>query len=64
MQYDSELIGALEPDQLSTATAHPLPRRSLGRGVVALLVLLRVYVFVAIPIVGYAFVHALLAPQQ
>lgn len=64
MQYDPELIRALEPDQLSAATAHPLPRRSLGRGVVALLVLLRVYVFVAIPIVGYAFVHALLAPQQ
>jgi len=33
----------------------------LGRGTLALLVLLRVYVVIAIPVVGYAFVHALLA---
>jgi hypothetical protein len=39
----------------------PLPRRHLGRGVLALLVLLRVYVLLAIPVVGYAFVHALRA---
>jgi hypothetical protein len=30
----------------------------------ALLILLRVYIVIAIPIVVYAFVHALLAPQQ
>jgi hypothetical protein len=29
----------------------------------ALLVVLRVYVVIAIPIVAYAFVHALLTPQ-
>jgi hypothetical protein len=29
----------------------------------ALLILLRIYVVIAIPIVGYAFVHALLVPQ-
>ncbi len=45
--------------QHSPATLPPLPRRTLGRGTWALLVLLRVYVFVAIPIVGYAFVRAL-----
>ena len=36
-----------------------LPRRELGRGVLALLVLLRVYVLLAIPLVGYAFIRAL-----
>jgi len=61
VRHDPRLIGALEPGQLSAAAAHKLPRRVLGRGTVALLVLLRLYVVVAIPIVGYAFVHALLA---
>jgi hypothetical protein len=63
MQYDPTLVGALEPDQLAAAKMRPFPRRNLGRGVLALLVLLRVYVVIAIPIVAYAFVHALLAPQ-
>jgi hypothetical protein len=51
----------LEPSQLSTATGHALPRRKIGRGTVTLLVLLRVYVLIAIPIVVYAFIRALLA---
>ncbi len=59
MTYDPKLISALEPSQLTTATEQQLPRRSLGRGSVALLILLRVYVIVAIPIVCYAFIHAL-----
>lgn len=63
MQYDPARISALEPDQLTAATKQPLPRRTLGRGVLILLILLRVYVVIAIPIVGYAFVHALLTPQ-
>jgi hypothetical protein len=63
MPYDPALIGALEPDQLTAATRRPLPRRTLGRGTLALLILLRIYVVIAIPIVGYAFVHALLVPQ-
>jgi hypothetical protein len=63
MSYDPALITALEPDQLVAATMRPLPRRKLGRGVLALLVVLRVYVVIAIPIVAYAFVHALLTPQ-
>jgi len=63
MQYDPALIGALEPDQLVAATMRPLPRRKLGRGTLALLILLRVYIVIAIPIVAYAFIHALLAPQ-
>jgi hypothetical protein len=64
LQYDPTLISALEPDQLAAATMRPLPRRNLGRGALALLILLRVYIVIAIPIVAYAFVHALLAPQH
>jgi len=63
MKYDPALINALEAGQLTAATQRPYPRRKLGRGVVALLVALRVYVVIAIPIVVYAFIHALLAPQ-
>lgn len=59
MSYDPKVVAALEPTQLSAATDQPLPRRRLGRGTLALLILLRVYVLVAIPLVGYAFVHAL-----
>ncbi len=61
MQYDPTLTGSLEPGQLTTAVARPLPRRVLGRGTLALLILLRVYVVIAVPVVGYAFVHALAA---
>jgi hypothetical protein len=64
LQYDPTLISALEPDQLAAATMRPLPRRNLGRGALALLILLRVYIVIAIPIVAYAFVYALLAPQH
>lgn len=60
MADDPALRGAPEPDQLTLATQQPLPRRQLGRGTLALLIVLRVYVIIAIPIVGYAFVHALL----
>jgi hypothetical protein len=31
--YESGLIGALEPGQLTASTERPLPRRELGRGV-------------------------------
>jgi hypothetical protein len=61
MDFDEDLPAALDPAQTTAATSVPLPRRRLGRGVTALLVVLRVYVLVALPIVGYAFVHALLA---
>jgi hypothetical protein len=61
--YETDLVGALEPNQVVAATKRPYPRRVLGRGVLALLVALRVYVVIAIPIVAYAFIHALLTPQ-
>jgi hypothetical protein len=63
MPYDPALVSALEPDQLVAATRRPLPRRQLSKGVLALLIALRVFVAIAIPIVVYAFVHALLTPQ-
>ncbi|MBO0733237.1 MAG: hypothetical protein J2P49_02740 [Methylocapsa sp.] len=57
----SRLTNALEPGQLTSETQRPLPRRELGRKIVALLVLLRIYVIIAIPVVCYAFFHAVLA---
>jgi hypothetical protein len=63
MAYDPALVSALEPDQLVAATKRPLPRRKLTKGVLALLVALRVFILIAVPIVIYAFVHALLTPQ-
>lgn len=63
MHSQAEPMDALTPAQLPDARARPLPRRRLSRGMVTLLVLLRAYVVVAIPVVAYAFIHALLAPQ-
>ncbi len=63
MSYDSNLVDALEPGQLTAATDVPLPRRRLSRIATIMLIALRVYIFIAVPIVGYAFVHALMTPQ-
>ena len=63
MTYDPNLDDALEPGQLSAATDIPLPRRQLSRGATFLLIALRVYIYIAVPIVGYAFVHALMTPH-
>ena len=60
MAYDPQSIVALEPSQLTAATDVPLPRRALGRGALILLIALRVYILIAIPIVAYAFIRALL----
>ena len=59
MSYDPRLLDSLEPSQLTAATDIPLPRRRLARGTTILLIALRVYILVAVPIVCYAFVHAL-----
>jgi hypothetical protein len=63
MSYDPTLIDALEPGQLTAATDVPLPRRRLGRATTILLIALRIYILIAVPIVGYAFVHALMTPR-
>ena len=64
MQYDPKLISALEAGQRTAESERPLPRRVLGRGTMALLIVLRIYVVIAIPIVAYAFIHALLASRR
>jgi hypothetical protein len=63
MADDPNLDEALEPSQLTSATGIPLPRRRLSRTTTVLLIALRVYIFIAVPIVGYAFVRALMAAQ-
>ncbi|THD44507.1 MAG: hypothetical protein E7774_10300 [Bradyrhizobium sp.] len=62
MSDQSRWLEALEPDQFVAATETPLPRRKLSRGVLVLLIALRIYVFITAPIVVYAFVRALLTP--
>jgi hypothetical protein len=57
MQHPREQV--LEQAQFSSAKQIPYPRRKLGGGTLALLVGLRIYVILAVPIVTYAFVHAM-----
>jgi hypothetical protein len=59
MLHESDL-SALEPEQLTAATMRPYPRCKLGKGAMIMLIMLRAYVAIAIPIVAYAFVHALM----
>ncbi len=59
MNYDSAPLNALEPNQRREATAMPLPRKKLARGTRILLAMMRIYVMIAIPLVFYAFFHAL-----
>jgi hypothetical protein len=54
-------LSSLEPGQLTSVTRMPLARAKLGRGVLILLALMRLYVLAAIPIVAYAFIRALQA---
>jgi hypothetical protein len=61
IDLEADLADALEPSQLTAATGVPLPRKKLGRATVVLLVALRIYIFVAVPIVAYAFIRALSA---
>ena len=63
MSMEPANLAALEPNQISSATRAPLPPRALGPGVRALLIAMRIYVLIAIPLVAYAFVHALMTPQ-
>lgn len=56
----TDSLAALEPGQRAAATRKPYPRKALGQTTLTLLVLLRIYVLIAVPIVVYAFVRALL----
>jgi hypothetical protein len=55
----SDLPKVLETTQFSAAGKARLPRRKLGPGTVALLVVLRIYVVLAVVVVVYAFIRAL-----
>lgn len=59
MRCDPKLLESLEPTQFTAQAERPLRRRKLGRLTRWMLISLRVYVLIAIPIVAYAFVHAL-----
>jgi hypothetical protein len=57
---DSEaLLAILRSEPFNSENKAPLPRRKLGPGTLFLLVLLRLYVIAAIPILIYAFIHGL-----
>jgi len=61
VNHDLADLSALEPSQLCHATSQPLPRMKLGRVSRVLLIAMRIYVLIAVPVVIYAFVKALLA---
>jgi len=61
MNHQAADLSALEPGQLSHVTRKPLPRMKLGPVSRGLLIAMRIYVLIAVPIVIYAFVRALLA---
>lgn len=52
-------LSTLEREQWSDALAVPLPKKNVGRGTVVLLVALRIYIFIAVPVVIFAFVRSL-----
>jgi len=57
---DSAGDAGLEEARLQAlAAAQPLPRRVLPTGILVLLWVLRIYVLIAVPLVVYAFFHAL-----
>jgi hypothetical protein len=59
MSPDNPVSPGPETEAFGDSSKARLPRRKLGRGTLALLILLRVYVFLAVPVVVYAFIRAL-----
>jgi hypothetical protein len=57
--HDPALLNVLKTEPFSAECKAKLPRRQLSRATLALLILLRIYVVLAIPVVAYAFIHAL-----
>lgn len=55
----AEILSALEPAQRAAMSGRRLPRRALGFWTASLLIGLRIYVLIAVPLVFYAFFHAL-----
>jgi hypothetical protein len=63
MKEDVVDLSVLEPDQFVEATKKPLAHRRLSRAETWMLATLRIYVLIAVPLVIYAFIHALVAAQ-
>ncbi len=55
----ADLEDVLEPSQLSDARRTPLGRRRLTPGMLIAMWALRLYVLVALPLVGYVFFRSL-----
>jgi hypothetical protein len=58
-----EILAALVPEQTAERRDEPYPRKQIGPFVRALLWGLRVYVLIAVPLVIYAFVRAVMHPS-
>jgi hypothetical protein len=52
-QDQSWVLSSLEPDQLARAKRHPIPRRHLKGGELAILWALRLYLIFMMAVVGY-----------
>jgi len=61
MHFEAQELAVLERNQLAVEKLRPLPRAKVTRGVTLMLLALRIYVLIAVPVVIYAFAHALLA---
>jgi len=57
--HESQLIEALEPDQLTAAVSKPLPRLQLSRSMRIVLWVLRVFVLIISVLVIYVFIESL-----
>jgi hypothetical protein len=58
METSRELLMMLEEGRATAALAK-LPRRVLTGPILYLMIALRLYIFLAIPVVAYAFIHAM-----
>jgi hypothetical protein len=54
-------LSSLEPIEVARRASEPFPRRKLGRLTSFLLIAMRIYVLLAVPIAAYAFVKALMS---
>lgn len=61
MKSDEPVLPTVDVSEAwSDRLREPLPRRKLSPGILVLLWILRIYVMIAVPLVVYAFITALL----
>jgi len=58
METNRELLMMLEEGRATDALSK-LPRRVLTGPILFLMIALRLYIFLAVPVVAYAFIHAM-----